>query len=740
MFRKFSIVLAAMCCLAKASNAQQPCSTDQQYWESVKKYPQILDYERQFEAQMAGITAHGIPGVAAKITLSPNDTTTFDVPIVVHVVHDYGVEYLADDVIYNAVKYWAQVYLAQNADTSMAIDPFKKYVGNARIRLHLATIDPNGKPTKGVVHDRSYLTTNADDQAKYSQWPQNKYINVWFINTFGAASTGAAAYAYYPSSAAFMPYYDGVIGLYNYVDYEKAIPHEIGHVLNLQHTWGNNNNPGVACGDDQVDDTPPTEGHNPGCSAAALYDVTCAGGYLKHYTSVLGADSLVDYPDTTNAQNIMDYTYCQKMFTIGQCVRMRTALTSATAGRNNLITPANLAATGALAPMPDLPPVADFSIERATGAGIITDARTVFLSLGSGGNFNFKNRSWNDTISDVVWTFSNGATTPTSTTNGTVFNKFSVPGWVTVSLIANSNAGSDTLTTTPVYVADTVAAGGFGYYQTFSNPAALANWPMFNYFSNQYKWGAYTGASRDGDNGCIRFRSFDTTQKRIATPLGDHDDLFTPSLNLSGLSGNVYLNFYTTAAAANSGGVSTPAGDSLEIDATNNGGLRWTKIAAFTRGQLVNNGIKSTEFVPTASTPWVARAVVIPATYFTSSTFFRFRYWAGSTGNNFYMDDFNIGGFPADVAEIAKSAESFKIFPNPTNNGCNLVLRSGSEGVVHYSIKDITGRVVYEANETYSPDMLIQQPIAREITPNSGIYFVTVTIDGNAHTEKLVVY
>ncbi|PQJ08881.1 hypothetical protein CJD36_021665 [Flavipsychrobacter stenotrophus] len=745
MFKKFSIVLTAMFCLAKAGIAQEmkPCMTDEMYWETVKKYPQILEYEKQFEEQMTAVYANGLPGVGAKTTLSPFDTTMFDVPLVVHIVHDYGAEYLPDNDVYEAVKYWAVVFLAQNADTANVIDPFKKYVGNPRIRLHLATIDPNGNPTKGVVHEHSYLTGNANDQAKYNPWPNNKYINLWFINTFGAASTGAAAYAYYPASAAGMPYYDGVIGLYTYINYAKAIPHELGHVLNLQHVWGNTNAPDVACGDDQVWDTPPTKGHNPvGCTAAALYDVTCATGYTHAYTSISGLpDSVVNFPDTTNAQNIMDYTYCQDMFTKGQCDRMRNALTSGTAGRNNLITAANLAATGALAPMPDLPPVADFSVERATGSGIITDARTVFLTPASGANFNFKNRSWNDTISAVNWTFSNGATTPTSTSTTSVLNRFTTTGWVTVTLAATSNAGTTTLVNDhAVYVADTTPVGGFGYNQSFSNSADVANWPAFNYFENQYKWGQFTGASNDGDNGCMRFRSYDTTQKRSATPLGDHDDLCTPAFNLAGMTGPVYLNFNSAAAAANSGSISGPVGDSLEIHVTINGGQRWNKIIGYKRGTLVNNGTKSSEFVPGGTATWTARGVAIPAAYLNANTYFRFRYWPGNVGNNFYMDGFKISGFPADVAEIANSGMPLTIFPNPTNNGCNLVFKTGNENAVHISIKDITGRVVYQSTELYAPNSAVQQPIGRDLTPTAGIYFVSVVIDGNVTTQKLVVY
>ena len=720
--------------MATISIAQLPCSSDERYHDLLKEYPQLAEYEAQFEAQL-----HNKLG---RMTATP-DTATYDIPLVVHVVHDYGVENISDNIIYDAAAYWATIYMKENPDTISVIPPFVPYIGNPKMRLHLATIDPNGNPTKGIDRIQSYLTVAADDQAKYNDWPSNKYINIWIINKFGAASTGAAAYAYTPGSASGIPYYDGVICLYDYTNYAKTIPHEIGHVLNLKHPWGNTNSPAVACGDDNVDDTPPTKGHlTVGCVAGALFDTTCATGYLKHYTNITGADSIADYPDTVNAENIMDYTYCQKMFTKGQCARMRAALTSTTAGRNNLISPANLAATGALAPMPDLPPVADFTMNKAAGAGIVTDTRSYFLTFNNVGSFVFNNQSWNDTISSASWSFSNGASTPASTSLTTVTNTFSVPGWVTVTLTATSNAGSTTLVRqNAVYAADTTAAPATGYTQWFGSASDVANWPMFNYYNNQFKWQLYNGAGYD-DNSCVRYRSFDTSNRRFGTAVGDHDDMFTPAFNLTGVDNTFYLNFFTAGQSTTKGlsGSTTKVNDSLEIDVSITGGTRWVKLAGYSGSNLANNGSSSAEFVP-ASTQWKARAVSIPATYHNANTFFRFRYWPGNTGNNLYLDNVYFYAFPAGVKEaLAASPASFNLFPNPAVNGCTLVFKTGNDGMVNYSIKDITGKLIYQASKEFMPNSIQQESISRSITPSAGMYFITATIDGVNTTQKLVVY
>ncbi len=744
MFNKFTLVVAAMLCIAGISHAQselQPCSADEHYRKLLAKYPQLVGYEKTFEEQLGKRMAERTTAAA--------DTTIYDVPIVIHVIHDYGAENLSDTILYDAAQYWTTVYLKENADTADVIPTFVPYVGKPGMRLHLATKDPNGNPTKGIVRFQSYLTAAADDEAKFGPWPQNKYVNIWFIGTFGAEDLGVAAYAYFPSSAVFEPFYDGIICLSSYVSVSdpsvaKTIPHEMGHVMNLYHPWGNTNNPGVACGGtDHVDDTPPTKGHNPsGCTPAALYDTACASGYMVTYMDSHGVlDSVVNYPDTANSQNIMDYTYCSKMFTKGQAARMRTALTGTTAGRNNLYTPANLAATGALAPMPDLPPVADFIVNR--GVPATSDLRAYFLTFNNATSFGFRNASWNDTITGVSWAFSNGATNPTSTSMGTVSNKFSVPGWVTVSLTATSNAGNNTIVNTQtVYVADTTTVGGMGYSQNFSNASDLSNWPMFNFYNNQFKWQFYTGAGI-GDNSCLRYRSFDSSDRITGNAVGDHDDIYTPAFNLSTSTDDLYLNFFTTAAYTNHGiaGGTTLVNDSMEVDVSVNGGANWYRLGGYGGTRLDNNGNYGVEFVPNSATTWVPRAINVPATYRAAQTFFRFRYHPGNTGNDMYLDNFYFDGFPAGIKEaITASPSSFNIYPNPSSSGFTLVFKTGNTGSVAYSIKDITGKLVYENSKVLASNSIQHEQISRSATPAAGMYFVTLTVDGVNMTQKLVIY
>ena len=65
-----------------------------------------------------------------------------------------------------------------------------------------------------------------------------------------------------------------------------------------------------------------------------------------------------------NVQNYMDYSYCGRMFTLGQKERMRAAALSPVSQRNQLSTTANLQATGVAGE--DILCEAAFDVDRKT--------------------------------------------------------------------------------------------------------------------------------------------------------------------------------------------------------------------------------------------------------------------------------------------------------------------------------------------------------------------------------------
>lgn len=780
MLKKAILFAGAAVSLCASANAQMKCGTDELYNQLKAANPQIAINEAAQEAFLYDrVMVHPVRNDVNMrgTSIGPDTTTIYNIPIVFHIVHNYGAEYVTDNKIYDEVAYINKAFSRTSPDTAQVILPYTgnipgtniKYIGRAGIRFRLATIDPLGNPTNGILRHYSYLSSNAGDEAKFDPWPANRYVNVYLINRFSGSHAGAAAYAYPPSSAAQNPYADGVIGFYDYLGRDNTYAHELGHTLNLAHVWGNTNNPEVACGDDGVDDTPPTKGHSPNTGGspskcdrdvagptAPIWDTTCASGYSRTYSAaqrvaLYGGDSValtVNYPDTVNSQNIMEYTYCSKMFTYGQTLRMRAALNSDLAGRNNLWSPGNLALTGALLPIPDLAPIADFSVNRN------------FVCADNATDVTFTNRSYRDTVSSLTYTFTNGTPGTVTVNNPSVSAnttaKFNQIGWVDVTLKATSNAGSNTITkSNAVYAADPVPVDPETYYQEF-NGGDVDQFPIFNYYdTTNYKWELYNGAGYY-DNSSIRFKNYDprqfpTNNTRTQTPGGSFADFYTRGFDLSGprYTGNALLTFYTSGAYR----VTSAAkkNDTLEVWFSVNCGAAWSKLPTRLSNSAISTTFQDAEFTPAGMWDWKLQGFVLPNIAKTNKTFFRFRYKPGvdntnmsittgiGTGNNFYLDRIHVTNNALNINTAELAANGVTLSPNPTNGNATVTIKGGDNSAAQVVVTDIAGRVVYRTEVRLNAAATNVLVPAEKISVK-GMYLVQVIANGNASTHKLSVY
>lgn len=1058
MIKKSILFLSALSCFIGAANAQQHCFTDEVTARAKEAYPEIEQYEARLKADIEKqLIEKGLLKMSKGTDF--NDTATLHVPVVFHIVHDYEPDvYLTDDQIRRSLDYINMIFNKENPDTADVIGTFKgkipgtqvPYIGKAKIRFHLATKDPLGQPTIGITRRLSNLSNFASDQAKFDQWGPHAYLNIWIIKDFNANHASAGAYAYKPATAAQMPHADGVICLARQRDADYTLGHEIGHVFNLDHTWGGTNSPGVDCnGDDDVDDTPPTKGHTT-CSTGPLYDTECiyhkddllgrigikldsnqvvadyqnnvgvtfntlidqvyidtvhfyptdsgkpyeivlkkgntvigtysgvttdnkynvvmgkqtyntanavydnnAGvgikfrvydsvrlnsvrfytpassygepyeivlkrqgtvinsysgvvattstqvvplnfkivsndstieyslefavnpgaardtiiastqtyepfrpgvlnmystttnglynyfynwnvsvynyeekavvnfllptrsttangaysiefsnnpgakrdaistgttiidnipdvielvnyedngmynyfykikpryGYYKRYSpamamSLFGDSTItyVNYPDTTNTQNVMDYSFCAKMFTHLQTVRMRAALQSSMANRSNLISPANLALTGALDPTPDLSPIADFTVTQPFVCGDNTT------------NVTFRNRSWRDTVTNLTWVIKSGGNVDTihSTTvnyNATSATKaFSNPGWVSVSLTATSNKGSHTITKEKaIFVADMNAINPNGYLEEFTPGGTTDKYAMFNYFENDFKW-EYVDNVGCYDNKSIRYKGFDErtgTATRLGSPEGDYDDLITPAFDLSAYATSANCNLSFMSAGAFRTAVTADMTDELEVyyNRTCNtlpSSSQWVLLGTLKTSKIGNNGTVTTSFVPAGPYQWTLNSIPIPPAARGQRVFFRFRYRPGigtsplaitglGTGNNFYMDRIQITDFPLGVDTRVLEDKNIALAPNPTTGSTSVVLKNVT-GKTMIQVTDITGKLVFRS-EYNLQDKISRIEIPAEHIAVKGVYLVQVISGNMKQTEKLVVH
>jgi PKD repeat protein len=650
-------IIALVICLAfislqpAFSQELHPCGTTEKMQEAIAADPSILINQEQVNAYVK----EWIENHRADV----RDENLYIIPLVVHVVHDYGVENISDDQVRDAVRILNEDFRKRNADTSAIVDAFKNIAADTKIEFRLANKAPDGSCTNGIDRIHSLRTYYGDDNAKFNPWPRNEYFNVWTVRNL---EDGIAGYAYFPSSVNGNSNadIDGVIILSSYMGStgtgstttSRALTHELGHSMGLAHVWGFNNSPGIECGDDGIDDTPDTEGW----TSCKLDGSKCNAGVIE------------------NVQNYMEYSYCSKMFTGDQGLSMQAVLNSGTAQRNNLWTEGNLLLTGTDKPTQNIcAPKADFYSAAKMGC--------------VGNPVTFNDASWNGETSSRTWTFQDGTTATPNEANPEAV--FSTPGWKSVTLNVSNAAGSNEITKTNyIYISDTVAARTVGWWDGFENAEAFTEWLSFNRASNS---SAFTRTTTAG-----YYSASSVKLSNYNNQPGDIDQLVSPSYDLS-VGGEVYLNFrYSCASGTPSESLTN---DIVSIFTSTDCGESWLIRTSIMKSTLANNGFVSGAYTPGGNSIWTARSILLPEFLYQPNVRFKFEYKTNGEGNNFYLDDVHVSHFPVGINDPEAAAFELEIFPNPANETSVVVLQQQSAKNVLINVLDLQGRtmaVIYD--------------------------------------------
>ncbi|MES2285595.1 MAG: M43 family zinc metalloprotease [Bacteroidota bacterium] len=272
-----STLIFAQAKIVFAQNGKQ-CGTTEATQVLHTTHPELLEKELNYNKELAQQIQYKKQQKALQAT-----EPIYTIPVVFHVIHTFGPENISDAQIIDQVNILNRDYAKLNTDTSNIVGntPFDSLAANVKIRFRLARLDPDGNCTNGIERIYSHKTNKADDNSKLNQWPRDKYLNVWTVKTIG--EDGVAGYAYFPSDVdGITQYRDGILILSEYIGSigtgaaftSRALTHEIGHWMSLYHPWGGTNSPEVACGDDEVIDTPETKGHL-SCSLSDLMGAVC---------------------------------------------------------------------------------------------------------------------------------------------------------------------------------------------------------------------------------------------------------------------------------------------------------------------------------------------------------------------------------------------------------------------------------------------------------------------------------
>lgn len=615
----------------------------------------------------------------------------YTIPVVFHIIHQGGTENISDAQVFDAMRILDEDFRMLNSTAANTVTAFQSDAADCEIEFRLAQKDPNGICTNGIDRILSTETTVGDDGSKLNPWPRSKYLNIWVVK---AMSSGAAGYAYLPGSA--FPSVDGIIILSTYIGSigtgtptrSHALTHEIGHFLNLLHPWGNTNDPGVDCsGSDNVTDTPPTEGW----TSCNLAGATCG--------------SALD-----NVQNFMEYAYCPTMYTAGQKTRMRNALTSSTGQRSSLWTSSNLSATGV-----SLAAVlckADFQSNNL--------ANTVC----QGNSLTFTDLSWNGVPTSWNWTFPGG--TPATSTDSVPVIQYNTPGVYDVGLTVTNGSGSVTTSKTSfVTVNSTTATYSNTFYSEGFEGTSIPNtdWNIRNQTPGGNTWVTTTSAAATGSKS-VMITNTSTSDTYI-------DELISPSINMTAITVSHNLTFKVAFAQK----ASTSA-DKLQVYVSTNCGLNWTLRYTKSGAALSTGGIQSSTFTPNAS-QWTEHLVSLSGYSGQTNLYIMFRFTSNG-GNNVFIDDINLGGANSIDDGLANTID-FNVYPNPVEENSIISFNILNKQKVELKIYDILGREVSSLFNGYLSPGDHQYSIAEKSDLSPGVYVVTLCVDRQRFTKKLIV-
>ena len=358
-----------LACILNYSYAQSPqttkrrCSSAELYQQMLRNDPAFAKNQKQIEE----FTQNFIRNGGAAYETGKTGAVIYTIPVVVHVVYKTSAQNISDAQINSQITVLNKDYQKLNSDVSKVPSVWQPLVADVQVKFCLATINPTGGATTGIIRKSTTKTSFTDNNdVKFTSrggddaWDSKKYLNLWVCNL----ASGLLGYAQFPGGnvktdgvvidhAAF-----GTTGTAAYpFNLGRTATHEVGHWLNLRHIWGDD---GVGCnGSDLVGDTPNQADEHYGC--ATFPAVSCSNG-----------------PNGDMFMNYMDYSddRCMYMFTNGQKTRMHATLQSG-GSRNSVTT------SGKCGTQPRSVTINTSSALSVTPNPVVTSLASVSYRLGS---------------------------------------------------------------------------------------------------------------------------------------------------------------------------------------------------------------------------------------------------------------------------------------------------------------------------------------------------------------------
>jgi PKD repeat protein len=585
------------------------------------------------------------------------DSEVYIIPVVFHVIHDNGEENISDAQIFDAMEILNADFRKLNADTGQIVAGFVDIAADVDVEFRLAKRDPSGNCHSGINRLQDELTYEGNNEMKQLiHWPRNSYMNVYVA----ASAAGAAGYTNYPSDWGANT--DGIVLKHDYVGSigtsntyrSRTLTHECGHWLNLPHTWGSSNNPNEEenCDvDDGVEDTP-----------------LCLGspvGFCDPERTTCGT--------LDNVQNYMEYSYCSKMYTLGQRARMRTALNNSLADRDELWTPQNLEDTGVFEE--ELLCRAEFTVDRNEGC--------------LGNPVQFTDASFFG-VTGWSWDFGDGTVLEgSSDSDQNPSHVYAEAGEYEVYLTVSNETGAVTsLDPMVISVLDDgmLPSPMVEGFEAGSGPWSEGQWEVQTLSGQPWQIRETTGYSGS--------RSLYVGNRQNEG--GEITRTTSTTYDASGMAA-VFISYKYAYSHRTTG----ETDDRLKLQVSKDCGDTWNT-RQFHRGiiDLPTAEDHGGNFYPSGTDEWTGHLEEVNnEIYMVPNLRVRFEF-ESKGGNNVFIDDINVygvdslGNVQSFVEDMASKGLSLDVFPNPSDGAATVAaFWPGSEAVL--SVRDATGRLVY---------------------------------------------
>ena len=675
-FLKLSFVFSLLLSLQSLVGQQNtlPCATNEVARQVRMFSPKIAKLMHQGDSLMSFLAANPM--------VERGQNNVHVIPVVVHVIYDNPVGNISDNQIHDALRVLNEDFRRRNADTVNTRATFRDRAADVEVEFRLATLDPSGNCTNGIIRIQSSLSNNANDNVKsLNIWPNTRYLNIWTVNTIdvGVTQGTVLGYAYRPFPGqpgvndGIVIRHDrmGTIGTSNNAG--RTLTHEVGHYLGLKHPFDD----GCFSGDD-IADTPPVSTPSFGCD---LQRNSCN-------------NDLPNLPDMI--ENYMDYANaeCQNIFTQGQKTYMKNILNNPSL-RGAVSSSQNLVQTGLLDNNKCLPVVNMYA------------PQTIFCV---GEEVHFSDYSFAGGVTAREWKFPGGNPSVSNLENPKV--TYAAHGVYDVELSLTNLAGTVTqVVSHKIAIRPSEALWGNWLQQSFENawlPSTL--WHVDDPAGSGRTF-QQTQSAGLGDSYSARLLNGPEVAGRTYSIYSPTVDVrFSSSLNLK-----FDYAFARRQATDN---------DQLRVYVSPDCGKTWIIRRVFAPNFLVTapdqpNG----DFIPTQNDQWRNGSVFV-GTFANSQDDIMFRWeFTSGGGNHIYIDNINLE-VTLNNEEIALDASTPQLYPNPVERGNSVSLTGLPSKKGIYKIVDLSARVVLQENFDYPNNESLSIKIPNNIA--AGVYLIQV--------------